>query len=57
MSRHAQNGPQLLSLAQGGLPVPVGCPVPVFSPGGLLIPLNYPMDFFFGGGGVVELRL
>ncbi len=56
MSRHAQNGPQLLSLAQGGLPVPVGCPVPVFSPGGLLIPLNYPMDFFWGGG-VVELRL
>ncbi len=48
MSRHAQNGPQLPSLAQGGLPVPVGCPVLVFIPRGLLIAL-----FFLGGGGIV----
>ncbi len=37
----------------GGLPVPVGCPVPVlfclFSPGGLLIPPKYPREIFWGG--------
>ncbi len=40
-------------LSPGGLPVPVGCPVPVlsclFSPGGLLIPPKYPREFFLGG--------
>ncbi len=54
MSHHAQNGSQLLSLAQGGLPVPVGYPDPVFSPRGLLIPPKLPHGSF---GGIVELRL
>ncbi len=48
-SHHAQYGPQLPSLAQG-LPVPVGSPVPVFSPREPWYPLNYPMDCFFWGG-------
>ncbi len=40
-------------LSPGGLPVPVGCPVPVlsclFSPGGLLIPPKYPREILGGG--------
>ncbi len=51
-------------LSPGGLPVPVGCPVPVClalegcpvpvfsclsSPGGLLIPPNFPREIFLGG--------
>ncbi len=54
-SRHAQNGPQLPSLAQGRLPAPVGCPVPVFSPGGLLIPPKLPHEFIFRGVGELQL--
>ncbi len=58
MSRRAQNGPQLPSLAQGGLSVPVGCPVPVFSPRGLLNPPKLPHGVcLFFWVGVVELRL
>ncbi len=58
MSRRAQNGPQLPSLAQGGLSVPVGCPVPVFSPRGLLNPYKLPHGVcLFFWVGVVELRL
>ncbi len=46
-----EHGPVDPSLAQGGLPVPVGCPVLVLSPRGLLILPSCPMDFSWGGGG------
>ncbi len=48
-SYHTQNGPQLPSSAQEGLPVPV------FSPGWLLIPPILSHVFFWWGG-LVELR-
>ncbi len=51
-SCHVQNGPQHPSLAQGGLPVPVGCLVPVFNPSGLLIPPHLTHGFFVWGGGL-----
>ncbi len=46
-----EHGPVDPSLAQGGLPVPVGCPVLVLSPRGLLILPSCPMNFSWGGGG------
>ncbi len=49
-----EHGPVDPSLAQGGLPVPVGCPVLVLSPRGLLILPSCPMNFSWGGGGGVE---